>query len=379
MKGEAIMKNKWFQSVLVALAVMLLLAGCGSTKIDMKDYTTISFAGTDGRGTAVVEIDYMSMASAINQNQKSSDSLSAIADGFYLSGIVTYSCDKRSELSNGEQITVTIDVPDTLMEKYGFKAANTEQKVKVEGLTIPEKVDAFADVNVHFSGYSPYATASVENNSDNEFLKHATYQVDKASDLKNGDTVTVSVTYEDALIDQYGYIPEVDTKEYTVEGLGSYITSYEELTDACLAEMQNDSKDRVDSLIAGKNTLSRGLVGVGEPYKYDVDADNVKQISSYFLSSKGTDFGSKYYNIFAAVYKTSGRIDRYQYFDGDIYDGDIIVVVSYYDLSKGVDGVDSVDLADAQYTYFTSEDDAYSYWMTSTKDRYKVFEIKAEE
>lgn len=377
------MKNKLFQSTLVALTIMLLFVGCGSKKINMKDYTTISFAGTDGRGTAVVEIDYAAMASAINQGQKSSDSLSAIADYFYLSGVVTYSCDKRSELSNGEQITVTIDVPDDLMEKYGFKATNTEQKVKVEGLTIPEKVDAFADVNVHFSGYSPYATASVENNSDNDFLKYATYQLDKASDLKNGDTVTVSVTYKDALVDQYGYIPEVDTKEFTVEGLGSYITSYEELTDACLLEIKEDSKDRVDaqfvkkSLVFDKFADVRYMAGVENPYKYSIDMENINELTSYLLVSKGSGFNAKYANYYVKLYKTTGSILMTSVAWG--YTGDMIIGVAYPDIIKNATGECEVALENAIYSYFTNEDDAYTYWMTSNKDRYKVLEIKAEE
>lgn len=208
-------------------------------------------------------------------------------------------------------------------------------------------------------------------------MKRVTYEVDKSVDLKNGDVITVTAVYTDSLVDQYGYEPENDEKEYTVEGLDSYVTSHDTLTETCLQAMREDSKDRVEALIAGKTELSNKLTGViGTPYKYSVDLENLKMDTSYFLVSKGTDFGGKHANIYVAVYKTTGYIDKYNHVSGDTYDGDIFVAVTYYDIINTVDGTYEVNLANVEYTYFSSGDEAYSRWVTSNKDRYKTFEQK---
>ena len=369
------MKKKLFTIFLLSLTLVLLLVGCGGTKIDLKDYASVTFSGVDGRGTAQIDVDYKSLADTMNKDKKSDEMISGVVDAVYLSTRIAYSFDKSAGLSNGDRVVATISIPESLMQTYNFKSATFELKVKVEGLKIPEKVNAFADVNVHISGCSPYATASVENNSDNEFLKRATYQIDKETNLRNGDTILVTITYTDDLIDQYGYIPEIETKEFEVSGLDSCIESYDDLSDSCRAEVYSDSKDRVDALIAGKSMIGKNFGGSTVPYQYDVDSENVKIMSEYLLVSKGPDFGSKFFDIYVVAYKTTGTIKPYQFFD-TVYRGDIIVAVSYYNLTRDADRNNTVDLADAQYTYFKSEDDAYNYWITSNKDRYKTYEIK---
>ena len=250
------MKRKLFTIITLSFALTLLLVGCGAAKIDMKDYASVTFSGTDGRGTAELFIDYSSLADAMNKAKKDDDARTSFVDAFYASALVDYSFDKSEGLSNGDNITVSISIPENVKDTYEFKAATSELKVKVDGLKVPEKLDAFTDVNVHFSGYSPYAAASVENNSDNEFLKHAIYQVAPQTDLKNGDTVTVTIEYTDEMIDKYGFVPDADTKEFEVNGLDSYAESFDDLSDDCRANVYSDSKDRVDALIAdvlGKN------------------------------------------------------------------------------------------------------------------------------
>ena len=43
---------------LTAAVIMILgLAGCGNTKIDLMDYVTVVFSGVDGQGKAVYNVD----------------------------------------------------------------------------------------------------------------------------------------------------------------------------------------------------------------------------------------------------------------------------------------------------------------------------------
>ena len=193
-----------------------------------------------------------------------------------------------------------------------------------------------------------------------------------------GDTVTVTAVYDDDLTETYGCIPESDTKTYTVEGLDAYMTSFDGLPDGALDELHSDARDRVDSLIAKKEKICGAFLdwGTDTPDTYQVDTQNLKLYTSYLLVSKGEDFGAKYSNRYIAVYHTTGSMSKTSWFGGS-YSGDMYIAVDYKDLKFDENGKLIVNLADAEYTYFKTEDAAYNEWMTSSKDRYKVFEQKA--
>ena len=204
------------------------------------------------------------------------------------------------------------------------------------------------------------------------------FQLDKTENLSNGDTVTVTAVYDDYLTETYGCIPESDTKTYTVEGLDSYMTSFDGLPDGALDEVHTDSRDRVESLIANKEQICGAFIdwSTDTPDTYQVDTQNLKLYTSYLLVSKGADFGAKYSNRYIAVYHTTGSMSKKSWF-GDSYNGDMYIAVDYKDLKFDESGNLIVNLTDAEYTYFTTADNAYNYWMTSNKDCYKVFEQKA--
>ena len=365
--------------VMLAAAVMALsLTAFGGAKLDMGKYVTVSFAGADERGKMFIITDCNAMAEVINKKNKSNGSLAEPLKGTTLSNTITYSCDKKEGLKNGDVVTVTVNVPEELMKTYGFSVSNTQLTCKVENLTILEKVDAFADIDLHFSGRAPFATASLENNSDIPFLQNVTYELDRDSDLKNGDVVTVTAVYSEELAEEYLCIPESDTRAYTVEGLNSYITSFDDLSGNVPDEVLADSRDRVEALIAEKSTLCSKFAGCApeHPDAYVVDKDNLKLLTSYLLVSKGAGFNADHCNVYINVYHTTGYIAPWVPLF--VYNGDLYIAISYYDLEMNSDGKLNVDLAGAKYTYFTSEEDVYNDWMTSSKDRYKVYEQRAD-
>lgn len=224
------------------------------------------------------------------------------------------------------------------------------------------------EINKHNKGNGSLAdslSASVLSNA-------ISYSCDKGEGIANGDTVTVTAVYDDCLTETYGCIPESDTKTYTVEGLDAYMTSFDGLPDGALDELFSDARDRVESLIANKRDICNAFINWGGYDTYDVDTQNLKLYTSYLLVSKGADFGAKYSNRYIAVYHTTGTIEW-----GRKYSGDMYIAVGYKDLKFDESGNLIVNLADADYTYFKTEDAAYNEWMTSNKDRYKVYEQKA--
>lgn len=369
--------RKGVAAVLAALAMAVVLTACGA-KVDLKQYVTAEFDGANEHADIRVTVDYNAIAEAVNKSNKGNGSLADSLNAQTLSNAISYSCDKAENISNGDTVTVTFTVPEELTKSYDFSVTNTTMTFKAENLPLLSKIDAFADVNVHFSGSAPFGTASVENNSGSDFLQQVDFQLDKTENLSNGDTVTVTAVYDDYLTETYGCIPESDTKTYTVEGLDSYMTSFDGLPDGALDEVHTDSRDRVESLIANKEQICGAFIdwSTDTPDTYQVDTQNLKLYTSYLLVSKGADFGAKYSNRYIAVYHTTGSMSKKSWF-GDSYNGDMYIAVDYKDLKFDESGNLIVNLTDAEYTYFTTADNAYNYWMTSNKDCYKVFEQKA--
>lgn len=366
--------RKWIAAVLTAMVMAVVLTACGGAKVDLKQYVSAAFDGANEHAAIQVNVDYDGMAAEINKHNKGNGSLADSLNAATLSNAISYSCDKAEGIANGDTVTVTFTVPEELTKTYDFSVTNTELTFKAADLPLLAKIDAFADVNVHFGGSAPFGTASVENNSSSDFLQQVDFQLDKDSNLNNGDTVTVTAVYDDYLTETYGCIPESDTKTYTVEGLDAYMTSFDGLPDGALDELHSDARDRVESLIAKKSDICDAFNGWGNASVYQVDTQNLKLHTSYLLVSKGENFGAKYSNMYIEVYHTTGRIE---YLNLKEFNGDMYIAVSYKDLKFDESGNLIVNLADAEYTYFKTEDAAYNEWMTSSKDRYKVYEQKA--
>ena len=150
-----------------------------------------------------------------------------------------YECDNYNDLSNGDELTITLylnswiyDSIDELCISNGYKPIELTKTYKVEGLTELTEIDIFEDVVVNFSGINGEGDANIGTDSDKHFITELNFQLDKDYDLSNGDTVVASAWtwYVDVehYLAEYGYIPKELEKTYTVSGLGSYVESVEQ-------------------------------------------------------------------------------------------------------------------------------------------------------
>ena len=195
------------------------VTGLGEVKtIDLFDGVTVEFSGTDQQGYAQITV---TSAAAEYKNR-------------YL---LNYELNKRSGLSNGDIVVVTIsriwaneDVSESLGSHYGVKPEQVEKEFKVEGLEVFQGVDLFDGVSVKFEGVNKHGTASIVLSSAASELKDKydlIYLFDKNTGLSNGDTVVVTVeragyfSITDFLEDVYGQQPKQLEKEFKVEGLES--------------------------------------------------------------------------------------------------------------------------------------------------------------
>lgn len=248
--------EKWIVGIVavVALAiVMICIVNHMGKKVDLNDYITVSFEGYDTCGTAKVDFDTEAFKEKYQNKVKADDDMPVWTASLYgdtpIERLAT-TCslsnhlDKQNNLANGNTITLkwSIDTED-IKNKYGLTVKAEEKSYTVEGLQAIETFDPFEGVEVNFSGVSPYGQVDVAYPEGNGL----DYSIDNNGNLRNGEKVTVTVSYgwsnEENYIEQYGKKPNVMSKKYTVEGLDEYISDYAEIPDELKSKMKKEAED----------------------------------------------------------------------------------------------------------------------------------------
>lgn len=158
--------------------------------------------------------------------------------------------DAFEDLTNGDPVTLSFDLSDEeirqLERTYGCQLVTDEQTFTVSGLTEPETVDPFENISVTYHGGEGYATAEAVNDNPEGILTELKFQIEPEEGLSNGDTITVSTLdtmSDDILLRNYGVILSAHSKEYTVSGLGTYLTSLADLSDENLETLKGMAED----------------------------------------------------------------------------------------------------------------------------------------
>ena len=297
------MKKK-FAKAMVFSAVLAMTAvsftGCGTKKVNLNDYLDITYSGYDTVGAASYTFD---MEKCIKDNPEAfgikgeASDIDIMKIAFDLDNAVNGKLDKSTELSNGDTINYiwNVDLTESLKEKYPVEFVYEDVSVDISTLEKAEAFDPFANLKITFGGIAPNGTLNISGNVDGMPDLH--FSADKTSELKNGDTVKVTVdSYSGNVVDycaKYGKIPSSVEKEYTVEGLSSYVAAIDEIPDDTLEKIKNQSLDGIKANAAG---WSKGN-----------SLDKAECIGYYFLSPK-EGFYTSYNNIIYAVYKVTANI-----------------------------------------------------------------------
>jgi len=214
------MKKK--SCLLFAVCMMFLLAGCAE-KINLNEYLEVEYEGVNEYATATYEIDYVDLITDYEEifgfddddleDEDGEDFLEDMEDA------ISGELNEDKKLKNGDELTFTWEVSAKRIEdKYKVKFEYTDVTMTVEDLDELKAVDAFEGVEVTFDGPSGYATAAF--NARNQKYGMFLYSFSGGENLKNGDTVTVTLLdgYMEACIEE-GIIPKETEKSYKVEGL----------------------------------------------------------------------------------------------------------------------------------------------------------------
>ena len=172
--------------VIGIIALLLIIAGVNNknTTIDMNDYVTVEFEGTDGEGTASAVFDVDAFTQDYGDqirfigSDDSRENLEEPDDGdsdgaLFVANCINVEVDPAEDLSNGDTVTLSWDNDDDTASLYFHIAPDCEdQEFEVEGLDDAEDTTGmiFPDADVRLKD------ADLEGMSKDE-LKSALYAI----------------------------------------------------------------------------------------------------------------------------------------------------------------------------------------------------------
>lgn len=279
--------------IIIGVMLACLLTGCGKKKIDIMEDLTVSFEGYDGYGTAKLENEYLWEAKAFEAaGIESIDGFDSLGNALNIELAVQYELAPDSGLSNGDQVIVKASISDTMLEGYDFELLSKgERTFTVSGLKETQEVDLFENVDIEFSGIAPYAKAQIVASNTDSYLGVNRYTLDKESNLKAGESVILSVEYDEEKLHMAGYKAIEDKKEFVVPELDKYVASIDEIPQDTLDKMTKQLEDALHAQVANawveKDTLK-----------------SIEYVGSYLLRPKENQVVFEN-NILYNIYKVS--------------------------------------------------------------------------
>ena len=246
------MKKNHTWLLVPAAALALALTGCGGTKIDLMDYAAVSFDGINGQGTATCLVDTVSLEQDLAGDDDGEISAEELEElGWITRFEMTVSCqmDKETGLSNGDTATVSMTWDEDFAKEHKISVTEGSKEYTVEGLKEPVAVDAFDaaffdtedGVVLEYANAAPVAGLTIVNRCTSEPACWITYTADKTYDLSNGDVIHVEAALSPAAAQQ-GYVLTETSRDITVEGLNSYVSS--------LSQLQEEDRQAVENKIS---------------------------------------------------------------------------------------------------------------------------------
>ncbi|SDB25825.1 zinc-ribbon domain-containing protein [Pseudobutyrivibrio sp. YE44] len=317
--------------IFVILAVVGIFFGISISKtMNINDYTSVEFSGYDTMGKAEVVIDedkFMEDFGKKANKKNKPHNMSDLEDG------IDYELDKETDLSNGESVELTWDIDaDYIKKTYGVKLKFTDTNYTVGGLEQVDTFNPFDDMTLEFSGVNGKGQCSVKVTNEDTMYDDLTFSLDKSSDLSEGDTVTVTFGkgHEDDLneyaAEHYGTIPTETEKEFTVEGLGEYVSKVSQLSEEAIKEMGDKAAE------VCKDDIEKTDLG-----DLSVKVDNTETAAAFVIlnrdgSGNKIDFVVKL-DVTITSAKQSGE-EKITYYRA----------ASFYDVAVNKDGECSYDL-----------------------------------
>lgn len=320
-----------FMLVAAATAGLALsLTGCSKT-VDFLQYADVTFDGINGQATATVNVDYSKIGTDVFDKGKSQTDMDEARTEAAMMGEVNYEVTPSENLSNGDTVTLSVEISDYFQKEYKVTAKAASKEITVSGLQEPEMVDPFDDsifttifsehaeegkVSFEIIGTIPELRLNLINDAPKDSpLKKLQYYVDdfgKYVEYHEDDTIALHVKPSAPQDFAKKYALTRDTIEIPVKGAPKYIRSADEVTTEVLdvikpiaaARLEDSSSynvDRTSVFDADQNEVAFARTNIGEPRWLN---------TGYLISWKdGEENFSKEYNDLFVPYEVDYEKD----------------------------------------------------------------------
>ena len=296
-------KNKALPFIIIAAVLFLLLIAGGvvfllfnlKTTINLNDFVVVETEGYDGIGTARASIDWDAMEDKYSSNllftneayKEFGDDVDGMSPVDVLKRYVSVDLERTKGLSNGMEVYYDWDIDEDYSDylKINLKY-DDDLKYEVSGLKEAELFDAFADLTVRFVGAEPYGTVVIEYAGSELSPEDFIFEYPEGG-LKNGDVIIIRIDESklDALVDDYGKVPEVLEMEYTVEGLSDHLTQIADISGDSMESMKTEASNAMTAYISEN-------WGGGE------SLSSMTYVGCIFLTSNTTEGSNKLYLVY---------------------------------------------------------------------------------
>lgn len=360
-------------AAVLAVILLLTLAGGRTTKVKVNKYTSIAYEGYETVGKAKVEFDTDAFVRDYKDKLKLNEkNLRSIVKNEWGGDLTTAELKEMTDLvrqqlggdqfvenfanelaksctitpntglSNGDEValewSLDFDEEDTklLKDVFGCTLDYKDFSEKVKGLEEIGTFDPFENVSISFSGISPDGRAQIDSTPTEGPASDLSFSIEKSSGLRNGDVVKVTASryYDDVaeyFAENYGQVPDPLEKEYTVEGLGEFVSTAEAIPDDMLEKMKKEADDAFHASVARD---------------WNSDTTTLKSfdyIGNYMLTKKDGAYGD--HNMIYLVYKVTANTKYTN--EEDVFDQDIeyYYFTKFSDVMLLEDGTCTVDLS----------------------------------
>ncbi len=374
---------------IAVIAVVMIILNSGKKDVELTKYFEITYEGYDGLGKATysfnnkafkndfgdkLKVDKKALTKYLEEKDASSKEIKAatknLEKGDAADVIKKFTpvaaFDKATDLSNGDRVELVLS--ETTLDAIEQLAVTLHCNIicddtitdTVSGLTPIDKFDPFEHLEVRFDGKAPFGYMYYSNLYDIPEMGDLYFTVDRTDNLKNGDVVKITCNVSgnnDYFIERYAKLPAPLEKEYTVEGLLSYVESNSQITDDAVNKMIKQSSDIFMAQVA--NHLDSRIT-----------INSFDYIGNYLLTSKNQqNYGTK--NLVCTIYKVratlSAETNEGVPFN---YAVEYYYYVNFYDLMLDGDNCE-VDITNYDNTYdqFTEETELVEsiYWGVGYK------------
>ena len=379
-------KTNWILAAILTLGIFVL-AGCGTTTVDLNKYVSIDVSGYNSLGEAYCYFDYDALnADLAGKIDLSKSGDTQLASRSFITGespaeilmdeCISYEMSKSSDLSNGDTVTLTWNCQDELAQNaFHCKLKHTDIDFAVEGLEDVGKFDPFDYLEVTFSGTDQDPDIYLDADSSKAEIQDIEFGYRTFdTPLKNGDTVTVTASVKgslDQFASQYGCVLYPMEKKYEVNGLTAFAESAADIRQEDMDRMIQQGEDVFMSYVAN-NWADESKVNTFE------------YIGNYFQAYKhGSDNSQNYLElVYRCVSSREGESGTYTFYYPVVFSNLMVDEngACNVDLSKTTTTSNWAELGEGYWTYgFNSLDELFKKDIQSMIDNYTYEENFAEK